>query len=280
MFCLISSQMHPLLLPRLMLAAAVAFVVAAELSTPWADVDVDLTTTELVTRLKQVDAVQKQQLQRQQQLDGWEDTSKGSTPARQLLLEDQQQQQEQQQDRPTPLQQLDQQPLLERHHWAHHHASYRYLLTRRQRQRGISYYGSAERLRNALSRALKSAYVCTGTHMSAALIRCNGTAQHDCTCNADGVKLLPAWCSPPRRQEAHRGSRWRQHCCRYRRRGCATVGRSTADLPNGQLWQACRCQCDCQQWRSARHDQRLHGSMHQHARTARGRHCHCGVFCK
>lgn len=38
----------------------------------------------------------------------------------------------------------------------HHHAGYKFMLSKQQRQRGISHYGSAERLRAALSRAVTS----------------------------------------------------------------------------------------------------------------------------
>lgn len=37
-----------------------------------------------------------------------------------------------------------------------HHAGYKFMLSKQQRQRGISHYGSAERLRAALSRAITS----------------------------------------------------------------------------------------------------------------------------
>lgn len=37
-----------------------------------------------------------------------------------------------------------------------HHSGYKFMLTKQQRQRGISHYGSAERLRAALSRAVTS----------------------------------------------------------------------------------------------------------------------------
>jgi hypothetical protein len=46
--------------------------------------------------------------------------------------------------------------LFHHHPLQHHHASYRYLLSKQQRQRGISHFGSAERLRVALSRAITS----------------------------------------------------------------------------------------------------------------------------
>jgi hypothetical protein len=38
-----------------------------------------------------------------------------------------------------------------------HHPGYRYMLSKKQRQNGISHYGSAERLRAALSRAITRA---------------------------------------------------------------------------------------------------------------------------
>jgi hypothetical protein len=46
--------------------------------------------------------------------------------------------------------------LFHHHPLQHHHASYRYMLSKQQRQRGISRFGSAERLRVALSRAITS----------------------------------------------------------------------------------------------------------------------------
>lgn len=44
--------------------------------------------------------------------------------------------------------------LFHHHPLQHHHSSYRYMLSKQQRQRGISHFGSAERLRVALSRAI------------------------------------------------------------------------------------------------------------------------------
>lgn len=38
----------------------------------------------------------------------------------------------------------------------HHHNGYKFMLSKQQRQRGVSHYGSAERLRAALSRAITS----------------------------------------------------------------------------------------------------------------------------
>jgi hypothetical protein len=46
--------------------------------------------------------------------------------------------------------------LFHHHPLQHHHSSYRYMLSKQQRQRGISHFGSAERLRLALSRAITS----------------------------------------------------------------------------------------------------------------------------
>lgn len=45
---------------------------------------------------------------------------------------------------------------LHHQHLHRHHAGYRFLLSRQQRQRGMSHYGSAERLRAALARAISS----------------------------------------------------------------------------------------------------------------------------
>ena len=52
--------------------------------------------------------------------------------------------------------------LFHHHPMHHHHNSYKFLLSKQQRQRGISHYGSAERLRAALSRAITSkCRICT-----------------------------------------------------------------------------------------------------------------------
>jgi len=46
--------------------------------------------------------------------------------------------------------------LFQHHHLHQRHAGYKFMLTKQQRQRGITNYGSAERLRAALSRAVHS----------------------------------------------------------------------------------------------------------------------------
>jgi hypothetical protein len=66
-----------------------------------------------------------------------------------------------------------------------HHSGYKFMLTKQQRQRGISHYGSAERLRAALCRAVTSKLIATS--QSAAL-----PAQHEALISVVGCKAVPA----------------------------------------------------------------------------------------
>lgn len=66
-----------------------------------------------------------------------------------------------------------------------HHSGYKFMLTKQQRQRGISHYGSAERLRAALSRAVTSKLIAT-SH-SAVL-----PAEHEAVISVVGCRALPA----------------------------------------------------------------------------------------
>jgi hypothetical protein len=66
-----------------------------------------------------------------------------------------------------------------------HHSGYKFMLTKQQRQRGISHYGSAERLRAALSRAVTSKLIATS--QSAVL-----PAEHEALISVVGCKTLPA----------------------------------------------------------------------------------------
>jgi hypothetical protein len=81
-----------------------------------------------------------------------------------------------------------------------HHSGYKFMLSKQQRQRGISHYGSAERLRAALSRAVTSKYNHVTSHplqlvlvLSLPAPTVSGCVRATCQCRSIcvGLSILP-----------------------------------------------------------------------------------------